>query len=50
MKCGAKVMFGVGSIDGNDDLSFLLIMDYVESLGGQGYRNRLHKHGHVGQD
>lgn len=33
MKCGVKVIFGVGSIEGNDDLHLLLIMDYVESRG-----------------
>lgn len=46
----SKGNIGVGSVEGKDDLSLPLITDYVESLGGQGYRNGLHKHGHVGQD
>lgn len=43
-------MFGVGSVKGNDNLSWLLITDYVESLRGQGHPKSLHKHGHVQQD
>ena len=44
---GQRECGGAGSVEAKDDLNLLLMTDYVESLRGGGYRNSLHKLGHV---